>query len=216
MYLKSCCALFLLALVACQAAPSSQAIEKSINEAETFANTNIELEGTGAEKDRAKKSATTFCVEVRSGKPEKIPCTQEIRPQGIVQQEKPVVIVQPISIPASVPMPVPTIVEYPKQPVVIHQHPQPQVVPQFVAPPPSPVPVKLPASAPATIPIVDIVPPTPASTPCDKPTIVQPTQSQVHTVHVIHSQPTPQLPKIERPMLRPIPQVKRNINLNKL
>ncbi|XP_012057878.1 PREDICTED: BCL-6 corepressor-like protein 1 [Atta cephalotes] len=210
MYLKSCCALFLLALVACQAAPSSQAIEKSINEAETFANTNIELEGTGAEKDRAKKSATTFCVEVRSGKPEKIPCTQEIRPQGIVQQEKPVVIVQPISIPASVPMPVPTIVEYPKQPVVIHQHPQPQVVPQpapqFVAPPPSPVPVKLPASAPATIPIIDIVPPTPASTPCDKPTIVQPTQSQVHTVHVIHSQPTPQPSKIERPMFRPIPQ----------
>ncbi|KYN16742.1 hypothetical protein ALC57_10939 [Trachymyrmex cornetzi] len=208
MYLKSCCALFLLALVACQAAPSSQAIEKSINEAETFAKTNIELEGTGAEKDRAKKSATTFCVEVRSGKAEKIPCTQELRPQGLVQQEtsKPVVIVQPISIPASVPVPIPTVVEYPKQPLVIHQQPQilPRPTPQFVAPPPSPVPVKLPASAPASVPIIDIVPPTPASTPCDKSPIVQPAQSQVHTLHVIHSQPTPQPSRIERPLFRPI------------
>ncbi|KYQ58589.1 hypothetical protein ALC60_02234 [Trachymyrmex zeteki] len=177
-----------------------------------FAKTNIELEGTGAEKDRAKKSATTFCVEVRSGKAEKIPCTQ-IRPQGIVQQEtsKPVVIVQPISIPASVPVPVPTIVEYPKQPIVIQQQLQPQIVPQptpqFVAPLPSRAPVKSPAS----VPINDIVLPTPTSTPCDKLTITQPVQSPIHTVHVIHSQPTPQLSiqeakpfKVERPVFKPI------------
>ncbi|XP_018348048.1 PREDICTED: extensin-like [Trachymyrmex septentrionalis] len=200
MYLKSCCALFLLALVACQAAPSSQAIEKSINEAETFAKTNIELEGTGAEKDRAKKSAT-FCVEVHSGKPETVPCKQELRQET----SKPLVIVQPISIPASVP--IPTVVDYPKQPIVIHQHSQPQFVPQpapqFIAPPPSPVPIKLPAPAPVSI---SDIPPTPASKPCDKPTIVQPAQSQVHTVHVIHSQPTPQPSKIERPSFRPLPQ----------
>ncbi|KYN01169.1 hypothetical protein ALC62_08011 [Cyphomyrmex costatus] len=192
MYLKSCCALFLLALVACQAAPSSQATEKSINEAETMlTKSNIELEGTGAEKDRAKKSATTFCVEVRSGKTEKVPC-KEIRPQGIVQQEtsKPVVIVQPISIPAPVPVPAPapTIIEYPKQPIVIQQQQRP-IQPHLIPPPvPTCVPIKS--------------PPTPAiSVPCDKP-IVQPTQPQIHTIHVIH--PTQQPPIHEVKPCKPI------------
>lgn len=227
MHLKSCCALFLLALVACQAAPSpKEVIEKSISEAETFTKNGIQLEEIGTEKERAKKSATTFCVEVRSGKPEQVPCRQEVRPQGIIQQEtsKPLVIVQPIPIPAPVP-----VVEYPKQPIIIQpQPPQPQQpqqlqpsqeinvihqsqqtaninsqalhtqpqVPQHVAPVPAPVPVQAPASAP--IPIINIVPPAPAPAPCDKPTIVQPQQpQQIHTVHVIH----PQLQPTPRPSM---------------
>ncbi|KYN07426.1 Solute carrier family 25 member 36-A [Cyphomyrmex costatus] len=187
MYLKSCCALFLLALVACQAAPSFQATEKLINEAETrLTKSNIELEGTGAEKDRAKKSATTFCVEVRSGKTEKVPCKE------IVHQEtsKPVVIVQPISIPAPVsvpvPAPAPTIIECPKQPIVIQQQQPPRPVPYFI-PPPVPTSVSIKS------------PPTPTSVPCDKP-IVQP------TIHVIHpaQQPAPiQEVKPCKPIFKP-------------
>lgn len=134
MHLKSCCALFLLALIACQAAPSPK-LEQTISEAETTFNQNgIQLEETGAEKERAKKSAATFCVELRAGKPEQVPCRppQEVRPQGPIQQEisKPVVIVQPIPIPAPVP------VDYPKQPIIIQpQLPQPLQPPQLPQPP---------------------------------------------------------------------------------
>jgi hypothetical protein len=130
MNLNNCCALFLLALVACQAAPSSKMMDKSISESETtFTKNDIQLEDVGAEKDRTKKSATTFCVEVRSGKPEQVPCKQELRPQGFVQQEtsKPVVIVQPIPIPAPA-----SVIQYPKQPIMIQPYqlqPQPQAQP---------------------------------------------------------------------------------------
>ncbi|XP_018393544.1 PREDICTED: uncharacterized protein LOC108772508 [Cyphomyrmex costatus] len=197
MYLKSCCALFLLALVACQAAPSSQAIEKSINEAETMlTKSNIELEGTGAEKDRAKKSATTFCVEVRSGKTEKVPC-KEIRQQ---ETSKPVVIVQPISIPAPAPVPVPapapTIIECPKQPIVIQQQQPPRPVPHLIPPP---VPIKS--------------PPTPISVPCDKP-IVQPTQPQIHTIHscVIPTQQPSHKPQDPQQSIVQVPTVCKKCN----
>jgi len=222
MHLSSCCALFLLALVACQAAPSPKgAIEKSISEAETFAKNDIQLEDTGAEnKDRAKKSATTFCVEVRSGKPEQVPCRQEIRPQR--GESKPVVIVQPIPISAPLEFPKLPPLEFPKLPIVIQTPPQPQVPPQSQLPPqpqppqnfnnviqqqqsstninqPQPQVVQTPqppAAVPAPPPtsIINIVPSAPTSESCNKqPTIVQPQQpQQIHTIHhVIHPQQTP-------------------------
>lgn len=210
MHLNSCCVLFLLALVACQAAPSSKDVtEQSISEAETFAKNDIQLENTGAEKDRAKKSATTFCVEVRSGKPEQVPCRQEVRPQRILQEQRePLVIVQPIPISAPVP------VEYPRQPIVIQTQPQqPQQVqppqgvnvvqqqqstnnqpqPQVVQTQPMPAPVAVQAPAPPPTSIINIVPSAPTSVPCNKPTVMQPEQpQQVHTIHhVIHPQQTP-------------------------
>lgn len=221
MHLNSCCALFLLALVACQAAPSPKgAIEKSVSEAETFAKNDIQLEDTGAEKDRAKKSATTFCVEVRSGKPEQVPCRpQEVRPQRLQGESKPVVIVQPIPISA----PVLPSYEFPREPVVIKtQPPQPQppqnynVIqqqqsstnvqpqPQVVqTPQPTPAPAAVPAPPPTSI--INIVPSAPTSEPCNKqPTIVQPQQpQQIHTIHhVIHPQQTP------RPSVTVIQEVK--------
>lgn len=74
MHLKSCCALLLLAFVACQAAPSPKIIDKRpISETEEITKDNLALEDIGADKDRAKKSATTFCVEVRSDKDEQVP-----------------------------------------------------------------------------------------------------------------------------------------------
>ncbi|KYN00779.1 hypothetical protein ALC62_08462 [Cyphomyrmex costatus] len=150
---------------------------------------NIELEGTGAEKDRAKKSATTFCIEVREGKTEKVPCKE------IVQQEtsKPVVLVQPISIsapaPVPVPAPAPTIIGCPKQPIVIQQQQPPRPVPYLI---PAPVPIKS--------------PPTPISVPCHKP-IVQPTQPQIHTIHscAIHPTQQPLIHEVKpcKPIFRP-------------
>lgn len=232
MHLKSCYALFLLALVACQAAPSAK-LEKSINGAETtFTGTNIPLEDAGTEKDRAKKEATTFCVEVRSGKPEQVPCRQEVDPPRIVQHDsKPVVIVQPIPVPAPVPS-----LEYHRVVPQLQPQPQPQhfniqqqqaqVVPLPSAPAPQPTP---PAPVHQHPPIINIIPQAPTAVPCEKPTIVQP-QSQFHTVHVIHPQPTPRpsvtvihkevKPHKEQKLLpppQPVPQVKRQsilLNIN--
>lgn len=84
MHSKNCCVLFLLVLVACQAAPSHKITEKSIKETEAkLAKEDLNLEDTGADKDRAKKS-TTFCVQVHSGKEEIVPCNQEVN-QPIVK-----------------------------------------------------------------------------------------------------------------------------------
>lgn len=87
MHSKSCYALFLLVLVACQAAPSHKIIEKSINETGAkFAKKDLKLEDTGADKDRTKKS-TTFCVQVHSGKEEIIPCNQEVKETPVIKVE---------------------------------------------------------------------------------------------------------------------------------
>jgi len=76
MHLKSSCALFLLAFVACQAIPSPKIIDKkSISDTEAkVTKDSLTLEDAGTDKDRAKKSATTFCVEVRSEKDEQVSC----------------------------------------------------------------------------------------------------------------------------------------------
>ncbi|XP_011697463.1 PREDICTED: uncharacterized protein LOC105455668 [Wasmannia auropunctata] len=105
MYLKSCCALFLLALVACQAAPLIE--KKSISEADTFAKANTNQMDTGIEKARAKKSITTFCMEVHEGKPEKVPCKSEPQKIGQPDISNPVFLVQPVPVPAPVPAPAP-------------------------------------------------------------------------------------------------------------
>lgn len=133
MYSKSCYALFLLALVACQAAPSPKIIEKSTSETATkLAKENIKPEDTGADKDRAKKS-TTFCVEVRSGKEEMVPCKQEL---PVKQTQQVLNLKTPDYKPmATVMQPVPTSVQYPVQyPVsnILVQQPQmPQLSPSL-------------------------------------------------------------------------------------
>lgn len=235
MHLKSCCALFLLALVACEAAPSAK-IEKSINGAETtLTGTNIPLEDAGSEKDRAKKSATTFCVEVRSGKEQQVPCPQEVNPPRIVQHEsKPVVIVQPIPVPAPVPsLEYHRVIPQPQpqssQNFNLMQQQQSQVVPLPPAPAPQSVTPPAPQPSPPTPvhqhpPIINIIPQAPTAVPCEKPTIVQP-QPQFHTVHVIHPQPQstprPSLTVIRQEVTphkeqKLVPQVcKKTINLVK-
>ncbi|XP_011875450.1 PREDICTED: pollen-specific leucine-rich repeat extensin-like protein 3 isoform X2 [Vollenhovia emeryi] len=180
MHLYSCCALLLLALVACQAAPSSNLIEEnSIHEATN----SIQLEDAGAEKDRAKKS-TTFCVEVRSGKQEQVPCRQEVRPVEIVRQDSKPVVIVPIPSPMPIPAPAPVFPTYvmPPRPQEVKQevvHQSPVVQPsQPIPAPPS---------------IINIVPPQ-VPVPCDKQTVVQPQSQHFHTVHVIHP------PQTERPV----------------
>ncbi|XP_071557490.1 uncharacterized protein [Temnothorax nylanderi] len=195
MHLYSVCALFLLALVACQAAPSPKVIEKSINEAETTFDKNAILEETGADKGRAKK-ATTFCVEVRSGKAVEVPCRQEVR-QDIA---KPLVILPVPMIPGpgySKPIPPPP---QPSPSISLNQQQQSA---QVVVPPPAPVPAPAPVQtpAPAPTPIINIVPQAPAPVPCDKPQQPQQPQ-QIHMVHVIHPQPQPQ----QRPSVTVIQQ----------
>lgn len=130
MHSKSCYALFLLALVACQAAPSHKIIEKSNNETEAkLGKEDLKLENTGADKDRAKKS-TTFCVQVHSGKEEIVPCKQEIK-------ETPVINIKSPDLP---PAPIP-LIQYPVSNLVVQQplpqpsssvplHQVPQVIPQ--------------------------------------------------------------------------------------
>ncbi|XP_071627653.1 uncharacterized protein [Temnothorax longispinosus] len=208
MHLYSVCALFLLALVACQAAPSPKVIEKSINEAETTFDKNAILEETSADKGRAKKSATTFCVAVNSGKPEQVPCRgQEVR-QDIA---KPLVILQPIPIPGpgySKPIPPPP------QPSPSISLKQQQQSAQVVVPPPAPVPAPAPVQtpAPAPTPIINIIPQAPAPVPCDKPQQPQQPQQPIHMVHVIQPQPQPpqrpsvmviQPPQQEKPVPKP-------------
>ncbi|XP_070170197.1 uncharacterized protein [Polyergus mexicanus] len=140
MYSKSCCALFLLALVACQAAPSPKIIEKSTETASKLVKEDIKLEDTGADKDRAKKS-TTFCVEVRSGKEELVPCKQELpikQTQQVLDlktpEYKPMTIMQTASVPASVQYPV----QYPVSNIMMQQ-PMPQLSPISLLQPPSQV-----------------------------------------------------------------------------
>ncbi|XP_050447398.1 uncharacterized protein LOC126849518 isoform X2 [Cataglyphis hispanica] len=119
MYSKSFYALFLLALVACQAAPSPKIIEKSTSETATkLTKEDIKPEDTGADKDRAKKS-TTFCVEVRSGKEEMVPCKQEI-PVKEMQQvlNLKTLDYKPM---ATVMQPVPTSVQYPVSNILVQQ-----------------------------------------------------------------------------------------------
>ncbi|KAL6442415.1 hypothetical protein ACFW04_002567 [Cataglyphis niger] len=133
MYSKSFYALFLLALVACQAAPSPKIIEKLTSETATkLAKEDIKPEDTGADKDRAKKS-TTFCVEVRSGKEEMVPCKQEI-PVKETQQVlnlktldyKPMATVMQ-SVPTSVQYPV----QYPVSNILVQQPQIPQLSPSL-------------------------------------------------------------------------------------
>lgn len=232
MHSKSCCALFLLALVACQAAPSSKIIEKkSISETETkLAEENLQPEDTGADKDRAKKS-TTFCVELRSGKEEVVPCknleqkqlpvvhvkTPEYKPYTFVQTapvsgpQYPVsnVLIQPVQ-----PQPQPA--EVVVQPNV-YQVPQP--APQFIhvqAPPQQPsvvesapqksqqtvIPV---ATVPAPTPIINIIP-APVSAPCEHSSKPEPPQQQFHTVHIVPPQQPQNLPQPPKPQPEAKPQ----------
>ncbi|XP_029158711.1 adhesive plaque matrix protein-like [Nylanderia fulva] len=226
MHSKTCCALFLLALVACQAAPSSKIIEKkSISETETkLAEETLNPEDTGADKDRAKKS-TTFCVELRSGKEEVVPCRNQeikqypvpnIKPSYAVVQTAPApqfplsnVLVQPVpSQPQpsqivvqpnyyQVPEPVPQFIQVQsQQPSVVE--PAPQKSHQTVI---QPV-----ATAPAPTPIINIIP-APVSPPCEHaPQKPQPPQEQIHTVHIVQPKPEPQ-PQ-SKPVLEPKVEVK--------
>ncbi|EFN74322.1 hypothetical protein EAG_08585 [Camponotus floridanus] len=114
MHSKSCYALFLLALVACQAAPSHKIIEKSNNETEAkLAKEDLKLENTGADKDRAKKS-TTFCVQVHSGKEEIVPCKQELKETPVINIKSPEYKPQI----ASAPTP---LIQYPVSNIVVQQ-----------------------------------------------------------------------------------------------
>lgn len=90
MHLKSCCTLLLLALVACQAAPSTfENIEKkSISEKTSkIEKDDLKIEDPGLDKDRTKKAAT-FCVEIHDGK--QVPCAESVKqPVLMVQPEPP-------------------------------------------------------------------------------------------------------------------------------
>jgi len=149
MHSKSCYALFLLALVACQAAPSHKIIEKSNNETEAkLAKEDLKLENTGADKDRAKKS-TTFCVQVHSGKEEIVPCKQEIKETPVVNIKSPeyrpqtapliqypvsnIVVQQPVPQPSSS-VPVHQAPQVIPQQTVVHVPVQPQQSASFTAP----------------------------------------------------------------------------------
>lgn len=112
MHSKTCCALLLLVLVACQAAPSSKIEKKPSSETETkLTEENLKPEDAGVDKDRAKKS-TTFCVEVHSGKKEVVPCKQEVQQIPVVNTPdyKPYTLYQTAPAPAPVQYPVSNIV----------------------------------------------------------------------------------------------------------
>ncbi|XP_070514670.1 uncharacterized protein [Cardiocondyla obscurior] len=165
--------LFLLVLVTCQAAPSPKLTkEQSISEPQSTFVTNglqLESEDTDMEKGRAKKSTTTFCVQVRSGKPDQVPCRNEEQ-SHVSEPPEPVVIMEPISIPAPS-----SIVEYSK-PLVI-QSPENYILPIELQPSqPKPIVVSAPISTSAPVqtsilsPIINAIPQT---LPCDEPNIIQ-------------------------------------------
>ncbi|XP_011137629.1 proline-rich extensin-like protein EPR1 isoform X4 [Harpegnathos saltator] len=181
MHLKSCCMLFLLALVACQAAPSTSKniVKKSISEKTSkIEKDDMKMEDPGMDKDRTKKSATTFCVEVRDGTEQQVPCAETKRPLVLVQPEPAKQMVIHQEAPHS-------IVDYPikfinsqtlsqtSQPVqIIHtQSQQPQTV--HVAPLVQPVQtvqphlqsLPQPAPQPATQPVIFLQPPAQYSLP---------------------------------------------------
>ncbi|XP_020279098.1 vegetative cell wall protein gp1-like [Pseudomyrmex gracilis] len=185
MYLKSCCTLLLLALVACQAAPSPKIIETKTT------NKELTIEETGEEKDRAKKSTTTFCVQINSdGKQEAIPCDpqkpilQPVSPIHIVPVQVPPLVLpsQPAPLPAPllpfplppnvvVPAPIPAPAPAPTPAPAPAPTPAPAPVPPRVVPAPTPAPAPAPTPAPAPVPprVVPVPTPKPAPTPAPTP-----------------------------------------------
>ncbi|XP_011137628.1 proline-rich extensin-like protein EPR1 isoform X3 [Harpegnathos saltator] len=194
MHLKSCCMLFLLALVACQAAPSTSKniVKKSISEKTSkIEKDDMKMEDPGMDKDRTKKSATTFCVEVRDGTEQQVPCAETKRPLVLVQPEPakqmPVQTVQPHlqSLPQPAPQPA-------TQPVIFLQPPAQYSLPAVQTPPPQ------------QAPIVNIL--TPPAAPCNvlpTPTVIRQESKYEPAKEVEHLKP---LPKLEpEPELRPKP-----------
>ncbi|XP_011348790.1 SH3 domain-containing protein C23A1.17 isoform X2 [Ooceraea biroi] len=187
MHLKNYSALLLLAFVACQAAPSPKIIDKkSISGAETeLTKDSLTLEDAGADKDRSKKSATTFCVEDPKFSILPLPAPA---PTSLT-------IVQPAPVPAPTSM------------AIVQPAPAP-------APAPAPVTIVQPAPAPcAPEPFsVNVIQPAPAQT---ETIFVQPTQPapqpQVANI-VLPPQPAPQLaPQIVVPAPAPAPTQYLNI-----
>ncbi|EZA48099.1 hypothetical protein X777_14208 [Ooceraea biroi] len=156
---------------------------------------SLTLEDAGADKDRSKKSATTFCVEVRSEKEEQ------------VSDPKFSILPLPAPAPTSLTIVQPAPVPAPTSMAIVQPAPAP-------APAPAPVTIVQPAPAPcAPEPFsVNVIQPAPAQT---ETIFVQPTQPapqpQVANI-VLPPQPAPQLaPQIVVPAPAPAPTQYLNI-----
>lgn len=100
MHINACFAVLLLAIALAQAGPAPKTIEKKSLAEDTKLETrkaDLKIEEAGEEKDRAKKSATTFCVQIKPGSAE------AIQVQSVPQQIQAMNLVQPVAQVAQVP-----------------------------------------------------------------------------------------------------------------
>ncbi|KZC11389.1 hypothetical protein WN55_02990 [Dufourea novaeangliae] len=138
-----CFSIFLLCAALAHAAPASKATEKkSLAEDTKFESKkeDLKIDETGEDKDRTKKSAATFCVEIQPGssQPTQVSCKDNqvaaqntpltIQTDTISQPIQAVSVVQPFM--QTIPQPnivVPQYIPQPFQTVQIVQPPQPCV-----------------------------------------------------------------------------------------
>lgn len=218
MYLKNCCALLLLALVACQAAPSTfKNIEKkSISEKTSkIEKDDLKIEDPGMDKDRAKKS-TSFCVEIRDGK--EVPCSESQQPTLVVKPLKQTIINQspayidyPLGLSET---PVQVIHTQPQQPQTIQVQPRPQLPfqqalqpvaqPVIFMPSPSYNVPAMQTPSPQPTPIVNIL--TPPAAPCNvlpAPTVTEHKQEPLREVEYLKPAHKPERVELEyKPKVR--------------
>ena len=118
MHINACFALLLLAIALAQAGPAPKTIEKKSLAEDTKLETtkaDLKIEEAGEDKDRAKKSATTFCVQIKPGstQPTQVPCPCNqavaqrmpvtVQSQSVPQQIQAMNLVQPVAQVAQVP-----------------------------------------------------------------------------------------------------------------
>ena len=118
MHINACFAILLLAIALAQAGPAPKTVEKKSLAEDTKLETrkaDLKIEEAGEEKDRAKKSATTFCVQIKPGSTEaiQVPCKDNqavaqrmpftIQSQSVPQQIQAMNFVQPVAQVAQVP-----------------------------------------------------------------------------------------------------------------
>lgn len=118
MHVNACFAILLLAIALAQAGPAPKTIEKKSLAEDTKLETkkaDLKIEEAGEDKDRAKKSATTFCVQIKPGstQPTQVPCPCNqaavqrmpvtVQSQSVPQQIQAMSLVQPVAQVAQVP-----------------------------------------------------------------------------------------------------------------
>ncbi|XP_076684647.1 uncharacterized protein LOC143377352 [Andrena cerasifolii] len=111
MHINVCFAILLLAIALAQAGPAPKTIEKKSLAEDTKLETkkaDLKIEEAGEDKDRAKKSATTFCVQIKPGSNQQVqvPCKDNqavaqrmpftVQSQSVPQQIQAMSLVQPV------------------------------------------------------------------------------------------------------------------------